>query len=314
MERYAFLFPGQGAQTPGMMKDVCERSKAARDCLNALTDAAGEDVSKLLWETDAETLSRSDRSQLAIVAASLIAAAALKERGIVPAACAGFSLGEFPAFYASGVLSFTDTVSVVKKRGVIMQTVCDAIAKQSHGRPPGMAAVIGLAPEKVSEIAASCAGVYAANFNSRRQTVVSGTADGLDEAEPLFKAAGARRVLRLPVAGPFHSPLMQDAATEFEQAIAGVPFNDPVIPFFSNVSGKQETSGADLKKFAVLHLISPLLWTSEEAALGALMDADSQNGGALIGNEWRGIEVGPGTALSGFWRDSEWGEKYAVAK
>jgi [acyl-carrier-protein] S-malonyltransferase len=188
-----------------------------------------------------------------------------------------------------------------------MQSVCDAIAKQSQGRPPGMAAVIGLAPEKVREIAASCAGVYAANFNSIRQTVVSGTADGLDAAEPLFKAAGARRVLRLPVAGPFHSPLMRESAAEFERAIADISFNDPVIPFFSNVSGKQAVSGAELKKSAVLHLVSPLLWTSEETALGELMNAD-------VAGEWSVLEVGPGNALSGFWKDSEWGGKYAVGE
>ncbi|WP_162511140.1 ACP S-malonyltransferase, partial [Treponema endosymbiont of Eucomonympha sp.] len=113
-KKYAFLFPGQGAQAPGMMKDICAASRPATACLFRFSETAGEDISKLLWETDAETLSRTDRSQLAILSASLIAAAALEEVGIVPSAAAGFSLGEFSALYASGVLSFEDAVRVVK--------------------------------------------------------------------------------------------------------------------------------------------------------------------------------------------------------
>jgi [acyl-carrier-protein] S-malonyltransferase len=303
-KKYVFLFPGQGAQEPGMMKDLCGISGAARNCLTAISDAAGEDMAQLLWNTDAVTLSRTDRSQLAITAASLMALSALKEQGIIPAACAGFSLGEFPAFRAAGVLSFEDTVKVVKQRGIIMQAVCEAIAAGSAGgRAPGMAAVLGLPPEKVEEIAAACDGVYAANLNSVKQTVVSGTADGLDKAEGLFKGAGARRMLRLAVAGPFHSPLMREAADKFAQAIANVRFNDPAIPLFSNVTGKRVTSGTELKKNAVLHLTLPVRWTDEEEAIGALIDSDTAS-------QWTVLEVGPGRVLSGLWKDTPWSEKY----
>jgi [acyl-carrier-protein] S-malonyltransferase len=299
MAKYVFLFPGQGAQAPGMVKDICEALPEARRCLDAFSEAVGEDATKLLWESDAATLARSDRSQLAITAASLVVVEALKVRGITPSAAAGFSLGEFPAFCASGVLSFADTVRVVKERGRIMQEVCDAIASRSDGRAPGMAAVIGLAPDQIKAITATLDGVYEANMNSAKQTVVSGTADGLDKAAELFKAAGARRVLRLAVAGPYHSPLMQEAAVKFEAFIAGVQFNAPKIPLFSNVSGKRVTDAAEIKTGVIKHLVQPVLWTDEEAELDALMGDD----------DWALLETGPGKVLSGLWKDSPYGEK-----
>lgn len=303
--KYAFLFPGQGSQFQGMAVDLYEASVASKKCIDSISEAAGEDILALLRDSSAEILARSDRSQLAITAASLSVIAALEEKGIKPSACAGFSLGEFSALCAGGVLSFDDTVRVVKQRGEIMQRVCDDIARRSAGRAPGMAAVIGLPPEKVVEICSSCEGVYAANMNSVKQTVISGTADGLDEAEGKFKEAGARRFVRLAVAGPFHSPLMKAAAEEFEKIIEPVEFRDPSILLFSNVSGKKISSGAEAKKLAVLHLIQSVLWTSEEKELADIISADS-------GSNWVLIEPGPGKVLSGLWRDTESGADHPV--
>jgi [acyl-carrier-protein] S-malonyltransferase len=167
-----------------------------------------------------------------------------------------------------------------------------------------MAAVIGLPPEKVVEIAASCSGAYAANMNSVRQTVISATAAGLDEAESKCKEAGARRFIRLAVAGPYHSPLMRKAADEFEKAIADVPFNDPSLTLFSNVTGKKVLKGDEAKKSAVLHLTHPVLWTAEEKVLGTLMTEDTSA-------EWTVIEPGPGKVLSGLWRDSCFADKWS---
>lgn len=300
-KKYAFLFPGQGSQAQGMMKDICESYPDARKCLDAISQIVGEDITKLLWETEATELARSDRSQLAITAGSLAVAAALKSNGINPSVCAGFSLGEFPALCMSGVLSFEDTIRVVKQRGQIMQAVCEDIAARNAGNAPGMAAVIGLAPEKVVEIANAAGDVYAANMNSLRQTVVAGTADGLAKAEELCKEAGARRFVRLAVAGPFHSSLMQAAADEFEKAIANIQFNDPIVTLLSNVTGKVATSGAEIKKNAVLHLTNPVLWTAEEAVLGSMIADDVDS--------WSILEPGPGKVLSGLWRDTEFGEK-----
>lgn len=304
MAKYAFLFPGQGAQAPGMMKDVCEAFPESRKVLDDISAIWGKDVSKLMWESDASELSRSDNSQMAITAASLAVIKALETKGIKPDAVMGFSLGEFPALYAAGVLSFEDVIKVVAVRGKIMQEVCEQIAKENEGHAPGMTAVIGLAPEQVKEVASKCENVYAANMNSPVQTVLSGTFDGLTQAEALCKEAGARRALRLAVAGPFHCPLMQRAADEFEKAIADVQFNDPKITLFSNVTGKQAISGEEIKKNAVLHLTKSVLWTDEEKVLFDMMEQD--------GGEWKLYEPGPGTVLTGLWVKSGLEQKYVA--
>ena len=302
-KKFAFLFPGQGAQEPGMLKDICEAFPIARKILDKISEITGVDMPKLMWESDASVLSRSDNSQLAITAASVATMKVLEEKGVVPASAMGFSLGEFPALYAAGVLSFEDVIKVVQKRGQIMQAVCEQIASENEGHAPGMSAILGLPPEKVTEIANTIDNVYAANLNSVKQTVISGTYDGLEAAEKAFAEAGARRCVRLAVAGPFHSPLMQKAADEFEKAIADVTFNDPKIPLFSNVTGKQVMSGEEAKKSAVLHLTNPVRWTDEEAVLGAMMTEDTAN-------EWKVIEVGPGRVLGGLWKQTEYGEKW----
>lgn len=302
-KKFAFLFPGQGAQEPGMLKDICEAFPIARKILDKISEITGVDMPKLMWESDASVLSRSDNSQLAITAASVATMKVLEEKGVVPASAMGFSLGEFPALYAAGVLSFEDVIKVVQKRGQIMQAVCEQIASENEGHAPGMSAILGLPPEKVTEIANTIDNVYAANLNSVKQTVISGTYDGLEAAEKAFVEAGARRCVRLAVAGPFHSPLMQKAADEFEKAIADVTFNDPKIPLFSNVTGKQVMSGEEAKKSAVLHLTNPVRWTDEEAVLGAMMTEDAAN-------EWKVIEVGPGRVLGGLWKQTEYGEKW----
>lgn len=305
MAKYAFLFPGQGAQAPGMMKDICEAVPESRKVLDDISAIWGKDVAKLMWETEADELSRSDNSQMAITAASIAVVKALEIKGIKPSAAMGFSLGEFPALYTAGVLSFEDVIKVVAKRGSIMQAVCEQIAAENSGHAPGMSAVIGLSPEQVKEIASKCENVYAANMNSPVQTVLSGTFDGLTQAEALAKETGARRALRLAVAGPFHCPLMQRAADEFEKAIADVKFNNPEIALFSNVTGKRAENGEEIKKNAVLHLTHSVLWTDEEKVLFDMMEAD--------GGEWKLFEPGPGKVLTGLWAKSGLEEKYSAS-
>lgn len=301
MARYAFLFPGQGAQTPGMVKDVAETSSAAKKIIDDASSLIDFDLGKLLWESDAETLSRSDNSQIGITVASIAIMAALKEKGIEPSAAMGFSLGEFPALYAAGVLSFEDVIKVVRKRGLIMQKVCEDIASENSGHAPGMAAVLGLPPEKVVEIANGIKDAYAANMNSVKQTVVSGTFDSLAEVEKAATEAGARRVVRLKVAGPFHSPLMQKAADEFDKVLSTVNFADPKIHLFSNVTGKEIKKGSDAKAAAVFHLVRPVLWTAEEEVLASIIKSE---GGEA---EWKVLEPGPGKVLSGLWGQTEFG-------
>ncbi len=304
-EKYAFLFPGQGAQAPGMVKDVAESFSSAKKVIDDVSSIVNLDMAKLLWESDAAELSRSDNSQIAITAASLALMAALKDKNIEPSAAMGFSLGEFPALYAAGVLSFEDVVKVVRQRGLIMQKVCEEIAAKNEGHAPGMTAVLGLPPEKVKEIASGIKDAYAANMNSVKQTVVSGTFDALAAVEKAASEAGARRAVRLKVAGPFHSPLMQDAAVEFEKAIADVKFNDPKIKLFSNVTGKECVSGEEAKKSAVLHLTNPVLWTDEEDCLASVMKADGFD-------KWAALEVGPGKVLSGLWGNTDYNASISV--
>ena len=159
-----------------------------------------------------------------------------------------------------------------------------------------MAAVLGLPSETVEELVrewkvGGLEGLFAANFNSPRQTVVAGTAAALAEAETRFKAAGAKRVIRLQVAGPFHSPLVAEAAHEFAPLLDTVSFADPVLPLFSNVSGGPVASGAEAKRLALRQITEPVRWVAEEAALAAVEAAAV-------------LEVGPGKVLSGLWKDS----------
>lgn len=304
-KKFAYLFPGQGAQAPGMIKDVAENSASAMKVVEDVSALIDVDMKKLMWESDAAELSRSDNSQIAITTASIAIMAALKDKGIEPSAAMGFSLGEFPALYAAGVLSFESVIKVVRQRGLIMQKVCEEIAAENEGHAPGMSAILGLPPEKVVEIAKGIKDAYAANMNSVKQTVISGTFDALGQAEEAAKAAGARRAVRLAVAGPFHSPLMQKAADEFEKVLADVEFADPKIHLFSNVTGKEVVKGTDAKASAVLHLTHPVLWTDEEAVLANIVSVE---GGV---ESWSVIEPGPGKVLSGLWGQTEFGASLA---
>jgi len=182
-KKFAYLFPGQGAQAPGMIKDVAENSASAMKVVEDVSALIDVDMKKLMWESDAAELSRSDNSQIAITTASIAIMAALKDKGIEPSAAMGFSLGEFPALYAAGVLSFESVIKVVRQRGLIMQKVCEEIAAENEGHAPGMSAILGLPPEKVVEIAKGIKDAYAANMNSVKQTVISGTFDALGQAE-----------------------------------------------------------------------------------------------------------------------------------
>lgn len=298
-KKYAFLFPGQGAQVPGMIKDIAEQSHLVRKVLDSASDITGTDLRALLWNTEQAVLNRSDNSQLAITVASIAVTTFLSEKGIMPSAAMGFSLGEYPALFVSSVLSFEETIRLVMARGNIMQSVCEEIALANEGHVPGMCAVLGLLPDEVKRICSAIPDAYAANMNSAKQTVVSGTFEALAQVEDECKKAGARRVVRLAVAGPFHSPLMQKAADEFAKVVEKISFADPRIPLFSNVTGKQVLSGEEAKKNAVLHLTNPVLWTDEENILGATITGDSLH-------KWQLLETGPGKVLTGLWKDCEY--------
>jgi [acyl-carrier-protein] S-malonyltransferase len=258
-------------------------------------------MESLLKETDADTLKRSDVSQPAITLANLASYIYLEEKEISPSACAGFSLGEYAALAAAKVITIEDCFVLVTERGKAMQAAADKIAQNSEAgagakMPSGMAAVIGLAPLQVESLVSEWTkeglkDLYAVNFNSSKQVVVSGSAAALSEAETRFKTAGARRFIKLQVAGPFHSPLMSEAAETFAPILESITFADPAIPLFSNVSGTRVSSGDEAKKLALRHITEPVRWTHEEEAIAAL-EIDAV------------LECGPGKVLQGLWKDT----------
>ncbi len=307
----AFLFPGQGCQYPRMALDLYDSSQKVRDLFDLASNSSGIDLLELIREGDAERLKRSDLSQPALTLASLAAAAALNERGIQPCLCAGFSLGEYPALALSGVLDLKSVFRLVTVRGRAMQAAADRLRAKSGGTlaspnktslsspgsdEPGMAALIGLQPETVESLITQWKdegldGLYAANYNSPSQTVVAGTAAALEAAESRFKAAGARRFIRLKVAGPFHTPLMAEAAETFAREAAACTFSDPSIPLFSNVTGALVSSGEEARKLARRQIMEAVRWTEEEASI-------ANKRPDLV------LEVGPGRVLQGLWKDS----------
>jgi [acyl-carrier-protein] S-malonyltransferase len=281
-----FLFPGQGAQYPGMAKDLWERSAKVKELFEVASRAAAMDTRKLLFESTAEELKVTDKTQVAITLASLCSSAYLKERGASAQGYAGFSLGEYAALCEAGVIAVNDVFPIVKARGDIMEAAAREL--DATGGPPGMAAVVGMPAEKVAEIVNGLAGagVHVANHNSPVQVVIAGTGAGLAAAEAALKAAGARRLIRLAVSGPFHSPLMAKARAAFDKALAAYAFADPRLPVYSNVTGRRITTGAEARTLCGEQLVSSVKWVTVEECLLA-------DGFDLF------LEAGPGTVLAG---------------
>lgn len=280
-----FLFPGQGAQYPGMGRDFFDASAAVRDLFALASDASGIDMRKLIFEGSEEDLKKTRNTQLSVALIGLAAATCARERGIVPDACAGFSVGEWPALAEAGVISVADMFKLVAERGRLM----DEAGAKSGGST--MSAVLNLAPKAIEETIAKAGlkQVWIANYNSPSQSVISGTEADVAAAEEALKAAGAKRVVRLKVSGAFHSPIMAHARDGFEPAVEAVRFSDPAIALFSNVTGKRISSGAEAKRYAVEQIVSPVRWIDEEAAIAAEKPSFC-------------AEVGPGTVLSGLWK------------
>ncbi len=284
-----FVYPGQGAQYVGMGKDIYDRYPGAHRIFDRATQCAGFDVAALLWDGTDEDLKATDRSQVAITVVNLAARAALAERGIVSDAAAGFSLGEYAALVDAGVISEDDCLTLVVERGRIMERVSRSL--DGADGSAGMAAVLGIDSETIETALADggVEGVYPANLNSPVQTVLSGTAAGLAAAEPVLKAAGARRVVVLKVSGPFHSPLMSDARTAFAAVLDRVEFSDPSKPLYSNVTGARVGSGTEIRRLCADQLVMPVRWVDEEAHIAA--DGYDEL-----------LEVGPGEVLGGLWK------------
>jgi len=292
-----FIFPAQGAQYPGMAIDFLKQGgEKIKQLFSLASKIQGKDMAELLSNSSPEYLKRTDISQPAITLANLAAAEYLAEKGVTPSGCAGFSLGEYAALAVAGVISEEDCLYLVTHRGNAMQAAIDHIQGADEANAPGMAAIVGLAPENVEALIADwksqglTADLYAANFNSSKQVAVSGSAAALAEAEKRFKQAGARRFMRLAVAGPYHSPFMKGAADTFAPYLEKVRFSNPKIPIFSNVTGKQVLTGAEAKGLAIRQIVEPVRWTDEETLMAKFEPKEL-------------LETGPGKVLQGLWKD-----------
>ncbi|MDA3811997.1 MAG: ACP S-malonyltransferase [Spirochaetaceae bacterium] len=283
-----FLFPGQGAQYPGMGKDLWENSEIVKDLFKTVSAISGKDMESLLFEGSEEDLKATDNTQLAVTLVNVSTSLVLKEKGIEPQGCAGHSLGEYSALWQAGVLSTEDLFKIVKIRGDVMEKACRSL-DSPEGRP-GMAAVVGLSSDDVKAALAKVPGsLYMANDNSPIQTVIAGEGKALEAAEAIMDEAGAMKYVVLKVAGPFHSPMMESARVEFEEKIKDFIFNDPQLPVYSNVTGKIIKSGDEAKKLTGQQIISPVLWVSEETSI-------------LNDSYERVLETGPGMVLRGLWK------------
>ena len=275
--KQAYVFPGQGAQFSGMGKDLYEMNAEAKALFDKANEILGFNITEIMFSGTADELKQTKVTQPAVFLHSVILA---KVMNIQPAAVAGHSLGEFSALVAAGALSFEDGLRLVAKRAMAMQKCCES-------QPGGMAAILNLDDAVVEQVCAEIDGVVvAANYNCPGQLVISGADEAVNDACAKLKEAGAKRALRLPVGGAFHSPLMEAARAELEQAIAEVEFNTPVCPIYQNVDAKPQTDPEIIKANLIAQLTAPVRWTQ----IAKNMIADGVEAFT---------ELGPGNVLQG---------------
>ena len=275
----AYVFPGQGAQFPGMGKDLYEKSDMARDLFEIANSLLGFRITDLMFAGTDDDLKQTKVTQPSVFLHSTILVAILGN-SFNPDMVAGHSLGEFSALVANKTLSFENGLLLVSKRAIAMQKACERT-------PSTMAAILGLDDKIVEEVCASIKEVVVpANYNSPGQIVISGSNEGIDKAIEMLKEKGAKRAIKLAVGGAFHSPLMEHARIELEEAIKNTTFSKPICPVYQNANAKPSIDPEIIKSNLVLQLTSPVRWT--QSILNMISD-----GATLF------VEAGPGCVLSG---------------
>ena len=278
----AYVFPGQGAQFSGMGKDLFNADKSAKNLFLKSNDILGFNISDIMFYGTDEELKETKVTQPAIFLHSVILAITLGEN-FKPDMVAGHSLGEISALVASKCLSFEDGLNLVHKRALAMQKSCEE-------KPSTMAAILGLEDNIVEEICSAVMGtVVPANYNCPGQLVISGEMNAIDLAIEKLTAAGAKRAIKLPVGGAFHSPLMESAKKELKNVIDHTLFSNPICPIYQNVSGKAVIDAEQIKANLIAQLTAPVKWTQSMKNM-------------LENKNIEVIEVGPGKVLQGLFK------------
>jgi len=275
----AYVFPGQGAQFVGMGKDLYDSSDLAKELFEKANEILGFRITDIMFSGTDEDLKQTKVTQPAVFLHSVILAKTMGDN-FKPEMTAGHSLGELSALVAAGSMSFEDGLKLVSKRANAMQKACEI-------EPSTMAAIIGLEDEKVEEICKSIDDVVVpANYNTNGQLVISGSISGIDKAIEKLNEAGAKRALKLPVGGAFHSPLMEPARVELEKAIQDTKFSKPVCPVYQNVTAEATINPEVIQSNLVAQLTAPVKWTQ-------IVKNMIETGADAF------VEVGPGKALQG---------------
>ena len=275
----AYVFPGQGAQFPGMGKDLYESNAIARELMDKANEVLGFRLTDIMFSGTAEELQQTKVTQPAVFVYS-VAQALSQGEAFQPDMVAGHSLGEFSALVASGCLRFEDGLRLVYARAMAMQACCDAV-------PGTMAAIIKLDDSTIERICEETEGlVVAANYNCPGQVVISGEKEAVMAACEKMKEAGAKRALPLQVGGAFHSPLMEPARKQLAEAIEATAFHTPICPIYQNVDARPHTDTDEIKQNLLLQLTSPVRWTDSVMQMKADGMTDFE-------------ECGPGQVLTG---------------
>lgn len=283
MSKIACIFPGQGAQYPGMGKEIADNYVEAMRIFELASERLGIDMKKLCFEGDEEELKKTENTQPSILTASIAMLEVLKLRGIEPHVTAGLSLGEYSALVASKAISFVDAVELVKKRGKYMQEAVPA----GEGT---MAAIMGMERESVQECLKMASGygvVEAANYNCPGQIVIAGHTKAVEQACTIMKEKGAKRAIMLPVSAPFHSSLLKPAGDKLAQDLENMDIRDNEMPVVSNVNAQVIMDKYQIKKCLIEQVSSSVLW---EDSIRHMIDMGVDTF----------IEVGPGKTLSAF--------------